>query len=235
METTITHLPGEIYMIEQEMVRAYLIVGGKKALLLDALAAPCDLMGLVRSVTDKPLYFCLTHADPDHTANAAAFPVHYLHAEEKAFYTPPEGCMTMTLRDGDHFDLGGLDIDVVHLPGHTPGSIALADRMRKLLFVGDTVSRAPVYMFGEKRNMELYITSLRHLQVMADFRAFQVLLPSHGPMPVYPEEIDELLKCALDIQEGYLVGQETDMPGRGGPAPLLAKRGEVGILYQPKK
>ena len=231
METKITHASGGIYLIEQEMVRSYLIVGGKKALLLDALAAPCDLMGPVRSVTDLPLYFCLTHTDADHTANAAAFPVHYLHALEEAIYTPPEGCMTMTLRDGDHFDLGGRDLEVIHIPGHTPGSIALVDRLRKQLFVGDSVSRAPVYMFGEKRNMELYITSLRRLKTMADFHALDILLPAHGPMPVYPEVIGELLDCALGIQKGYVVGEETQMP-MPGAAPLLGKRGEVGILYQ---
>ena len=231
METKITHASGGIYFIEQDMVRSYLILGRKKALLLDALAAPCDLMGLVRSVTDKPLYFCLTHTDADHTANAAAFPIQYLHAEEAAIYTPAEGCETVTLQDGDYFDLGGKDLEVVHIPGHTPGSIALLDRLRKHLFVGDSVSRAPVYMFGEKRNMERYISSLRRLQSMAEDRAFNVLLPAHGPMPVYPEVITELLECAEGIQKGYIVGEEAQMP-MPGAAPLLGKLGEVGILYR---
>ena len=231
METNVIHLAGGVYTIEQGMVRAYLILGGKRALLLDALAAPCDLMGLVRSVTDKPVIFCLTHADPDHTANAAAFPVQYLHAEEAALYTPPEGCRTVALQDGDYFDLGGKDLDVIHIPGHTPGSIALVDRLRGQLYVGDSVSNAPVYMFGEKRNMERYIASLRRLQSMAEINVFNILLPAHGPMPLYPERIGDLIECAEGIQSGRIVGEEADMP-MPGPKPLLGKLGSAGILYR---
>ena len=231
METTISLATSGVYFIEQDMVRAYLIMGGKQVLLLDALAAPCDLMGLIRSVTDKPVIFCMTHTDPDHTANAAAFPVHYLHEEEAAIYTPPAGCMTMPLRDGDWFDLGGRDLDVIHIPGHTPGSIALLDRLRGLLFVGDSVSRAPVYMFGENRDMDRYISSLRRLKSMAEEKLFDVLVTAHGPMPVYPEVITSLLECAEGIQSGRIVGEEVEMP-MPGPAPRLGKLGEVGILYR---
>ena len=39
------------------------------------------------------------------------------------------------LKEGDMFE----GLWVVHVPGHTPGSIALFDAQRKVMFVGDAV------------------------------------------------------------------------------------------------
>lgn len=43
------------------------------------------------------------------------------------------------LREGDKLDLGGLSWEVLHIPGHSAGSIALYDRNRKVLIPGDVV------------------------------------------------------------------------------------------------
>lgn len=43
------------------------------------------------------------------------------------------------LSDGDALDLGGASWQVIHIPGHSPGSIALYDAERKILIPGDTV------------------------------------------------------------------------------------------------
>ncbi len=45
----------------------------------------------------------------------------------------------VTLQDGDRLDLLG-GADVVHVPGHTPGSIALHFPSERLLICGDTIS-----------------------------------------------------------------------------------------------
>ena len=37
------------------------------------------------------------------------------------------------------------------------------DIQKKLLIVGDTVQLGPIYMFGEHRNLDLYIHSLEKL------------------------------------------------------------------------
>lgn len=44
-----------------------------------------------------------------------------------------------TLADGDVIDIGGRVLEVIHTPGHSPGSIALLDRTAGLLFCADTV------------------------------------------------------------------------------------------------
>ena len=48
--------------------------------------------------------------------------------------------MTQKLNDGDMLDLGDRCLRVVHLPGHSPGSIALLDvGSDRSLFSGDVV------------------------------------------------------------------------------------------------
>jgi glyoxylase-like metal-dependent hydrolase (beta-lactamase superfamily II) len=43
------------------------------------------------------------------------------------------------LRAGDKLKLGKRQFEVLHLPGHTPGSIGLYDRSSRLLLTGDSI------------------------------------------------------------------------------------------------
>ncbi len=43
------------------------------------------------------------------------------------------------LKDGDELFLGGTTWQVLHIPGHSPGSIALYEAQRKILIPGDTL------------------------------------------------------------------------------------------------
>jgi len=43
------------------------------------------------------------------------------------------------LKEGDKLDMGGLSWEVLHIPGHSAGSIALYDRNQKVLIPGDVV------------------------------------------------------------------------------------------------
>ena len=47
--------------------------------------------------------------------------------------------LTRLLDDGDVLDLGDRVFDVLHLPGHSPGSIALYERKTEILFSGDVI------------------------------------------------------------------------------------------------
>jgi len=43
------------------------------------------------------------------------------------------------LKEADKLDMGGLSWEVLHIPGHSPGSIALYERGQKVLIPGDVV------------------------------------------------------------------------------------------------
>lgn len=54
-------------------------------------------------------------------------------------YRQRPAALTKHLAEGDRLELGGTTLRVLHLPGHTPGSIALYDADREELFSGDVV------------------------------------------------------------------------------------------------
>ncbi len=43
------------------------------------------------------------------------------------------------LQGGEHFDLGNMDWEVLYIPGHSPGSIGLYNKLEKILIPGDVV------------------------------------------------------------------------------------------------
>ncbi|MBQ1986196.1 MAG: MBL fold metallo-hydrolase, partial [Clostridia bacterium] len=45
----------------------------------------------------------------------------------------------INIEDGDVIDLGGVQIEVLDLGGHTPGSMIFVDRVHKCLFTGDAL------------------------------------------------------------------------------------------------
>jgi glyoxylase-like metal-dependent hydrolase (beta-lactamase superfamily II) len=63
------------------------------------------------------------------------------HADAYAVRPAPA---TRLLEDGDVIDLGDRSFAVLHLPGHSPGSIALWEAATGILFSGDTVYDGPL-------------------------------------------------------------------------------------------
>ncbi|GAC1505213.1 MAG: MBL fold metallo-hydrolase [Steroidobacteraceae bacterium] len=51
---------------------------------------------------------------------------------------------TRLLQDGDVVDLGDRAFEVLHLPGHSPGSIGLYERSTQTLFSGDAIYDGPL-------------------------------------------------------------------------------------------
>lgn len=50
------------------------------------------------------------------------------------------------LQDGDVLDLGDRRLRVLHLPGHTPGSLGLHDVANRMLFTGDVIYDPPALL-----------------------------------------------------------------------------------------
>lgn len=75
------------------------------------------------------------------------------------------GCdPTLLLNDGDEIDLGDRMFQVMHLPGHTPGCIALWDAKNALLFSGDVVYDGPLLDELPGSNIPDYIDSMHRLR-----------------------------------------------------------------------
>jgi glyoxylase-like metal-dependent hydrolase (beta-lactamase superfamily II) len=73
---------------------------------------------------------------------------------------------TRSLADGDLLDLGDRSLTVLHLPGHTPGSIALFDSSDGTLFSGDVVYDDVLLDCLPGSDKHQYVRSLRRLRAV---------------------------------------------------------------------
>ncbi len=73
---------------------------------------------------------------------------------------------TRLLEHGDVVDLGDRQFEVLHVPGHSPGSIALWDRAAGLLLSGDAVYDGPLIDDAYHSNRDDYVETMRRLRAL---------------------------------------------------------------------
>src|SRR5204863_9033624 len=87
----------------------------------------------------------------------------------------PSAVPTRLVEAGDVVDLGDRELRVVHLPGHTPGSIGLIEERTGLLFTGDTAYVDDPLMADDDEAFRHSLESLRTIPVSTVFAG-------HGPV-----------------------------------------------------
>lgn len=214
MSPKVTEIAKRTWAIEDEMVRFFLAEGEDTALLIDTGMTGLDVKSIAASLTDRPLILVNTHADMDHIGSNEAFDSLYIHPSELAVYnhTKPYKGMIHPVYEGDTFDLGGRELEVIHLPGHTPGSITLLDEKLRCLIGGDPIQTGGgIYMFGPYRDMTAYILSLSRLLERSE--DFDLIYPSHADLPVKKSVIPDLIQGAEDILLEKIKGIDEEMHG----------------------
>lgn len=232
LKTTVINYENGIYAIDQQMVRAFLIVGTKKALLLDTGAVRIDILSYIKEITSLPIEVILTHSDVDHTANLQDFERAYINEADIPTLLSNESFKNVKfnrLSDGDVFDIGGRTLKVLFTPGHTLGSVCLIDEENKILFAGDTVSYGPVFMFGENRSIKDYVISLKRLDEMRESGLFTSVYCCHNQCPISADTLNDLTACASGVFNKTIEVFPCDMP-YGERKPLICKTGKCSIL-----
>jgi glyoxylase-like metal-dependent hydrolase (beta-lactamase superfamily II) len=104
-----------------------------------------------------------------------------------------------------------LDLEVLHMPGHTPGLVCLHDRGRGVLFSNDhlleRISPNPLIELGPDGGDGHFHPLLAYLDSVRRTRALEVdtVLPGHGPpFGRHREVIDTLLAFYRRRQERFL-------------------------------
>lgn len=112
------------------------------------------------------------------------------------------------IRDGDRFDLGGVVIEAIALPGHTPGSMAFLDRMEGHVFPGDGINMDVHLSQIGKEGYARYKKTLEHF---LDVTGENVILhPAHQPLAVDASIVKKLIQACDDIIRGNVTD---DPPG----------------------
>ena len=171
-----------------------------------------DAKEIAEGLTDLPIILINTHADPDHISGNSAFDEFYMNPAEEGNYREHGGKgKIIPVSEDDEIDLGERNLRIIEIPGHTPGSIAILDEKNRILVSGDTVQDGRIFMFGERRNMEQFIDSLRHLK---EFEGqYDDIYSMHGSFPVKPDLIDRLIDGAIEIQNGTAEGSTVNLFG----------------------
>jgi glyoxylase-like metal-dependent hydrolase (beta-lactamase superfamily II) len=105
----------------------------------------------------------------------------------------PAAPVTRLLEDGDVIDLGDLAFEVLHLPGHSPGSLGLWHAASGTLFSGDAVYDGPLLDELDGSDLAAYATTLERL------RELPVTVVHGGHEPSFGRErLVELCTTYLD-------------------------------------
>ncbi len=198
------------WRIEDSGVRCFLIEGSEKAMLVDTGFGTGNIKDFAEKLTSKPIFLVNTHIDGDHIGGNHLFSSVFMHPSEiKDYKTSKDDTELIPVNEGDAFDLGGREFEVLEAPGHTPGSIMLFDRNNKVLISGDSIGTAPVFMFGDRRNLDTYIKSLKKIESIKD--GFDSIWPSHGDFPADTSLVQELIEGASKLRDGEVEGIKPPM------------------------
>ena len=184
-EFTVSEIGERLYGIADVLGnRAYLVVGERRALLVDTCAGVGDLRACVRNLTDLPVTLALTHGHEDHMMGSYWFDEVHLSpldggtrvwdlaeehtqriyeqvvaegmVDEAAPYALRDGVRPreLSVGEGDAFDLGDRTVRAIALPGHTAGSVAYLVEDARILLSGDAVTPIMCLFFEDSLTIQ---------------------------------------------------------------------------------
>jgi glyoxylase-like metal-dependent hydrolase (beta-lactamase superfamily II) len=132
------------------------------------------------------------------------------------------------VKEGDVFDLGGRRLEVIHVPGHTPGGICLLDKEHRILFTGDNDNLLVWLHIMGCAPLEVYLQSLEKLNSRVS--EFDWLMPGHGA-PIESSFIAEQIACVKSILDGTCESKDYQSFAGNGKICTLKR---ASVAYNPK-
>ena len=173
----------------------------KVACIIDA--APGSFKALQSKLKGLEIHVFLTHGHWDHVADVKTFKDNlkaklYLHRDDVPLVNnvplqkmiagdqPYEPFKPNVLLNGDEtLTCGDIKFEVIHLPGHTLGSVGFYDKANRQLFVGDTLFYQAIGrtdLGGSEEKLKISLKSLSQLPPKT------LVYPGHGPSTTIENE-----------------------------------------------
>ena len=202
----------------------YLILGSNSALLLDTGCGLFPIKPIVDElIGERELLVFNTHYHWDHPLGNVEFGEIYIHENEvdkvskpydvsffkdspneivkiyaeQDFLIPPAKTIK-ALKDGDTFDLGEIQVEIIHCPGHSPGSICLLTS-RGELFTSDVAYYGDQFLPVKKKFFEV-LKTLSKLIDICEKQKIVELYPSHRRYPCDISLLTDLYKGIENIE-----------------------------------
>jgi glyoxylase-like metal-dependent hydrolase (beta-lactamase superfamily II) len=145
-------------------------------------------------------------------------------------YTITDATDVDAVTDGDTFDLGGRTLEIVHLPGHSPGHVAALDREAGVVYGGDVIHEDhTLYVHFDDCDLGNYAASFDRLCALYEGGVFDTLLTGHNP-PLAGDDLAILARLRDALHEIAAGDREYDrIETKYGPAHQF-QAGESTIL-----
>ena len=137
----------------------------------------------------------------DWQATGQSFPDRF---DAEAFEIPPATGVGPA-EPGETVDLGGRELELVGVPGHSPGQLAVLDRADGVLYGADVLHREhDLYIHFDGCDIHEYVETLQRVRDLRDEGAFDTLHVSHA---------HTLSGEDLDLIDDLLAGLEAVLDG----------------------
>ncbi|MFX0059699.1 MAG: MBL fold metallo-hydrolase [Candidatus Hodarchaeota archaeon] len=205
----------------------YLILGSHTALLLDTGCGLYPLKPIIEEIIGKrKLKVLNTHTHWDHILGNEEFGEIYVHENEahivsnpydlwflkdspceivkryetKNFLIPPAENVK-TIKDGYIFDLGDITIEVIHCPGHSPGSLCLLTNTKEL-FTSDVAYFGDTFLPKKTHFPEVLGTLEKLIDLCEKYEKIE-LYPSHRIYPCDKTLLTDLYDGIKNIENKW--------------------------------
>jgi glyoxylase-like metal-dependent hydrolase (beta-lactamase superfamily II) len=207
----------------------YLLVGQRRALLIDAGATAQDIHPVLAQLTRLPVTVIPTHLHFDHSnglrhfTNVAMIDLPELRARMRDGLFHPGRHQVLGSPDGTPpsvfpvaewiapdgwLDLGERRVQVLSTPGHTATSLSVHDPASKLLFSGDLMYTTSLYAFMVDSSLTAYATTTQRL--LATLPAETTIFGAHccrsdgppGPPWLHMDDVRDLNRAVGAILAG---------------------------------
>ena len=202
----------------------YLLLGTHSALLVDT---GCGLFPLKPIVDEliggRKLIVLNSHFHWDHPLGNVEFGEVYIHENEVEFVSKPYDVsyfeespneivkvyaeqnflippadIIKPLKNGDRFDLGELEVEIIHCPGHSPGSICLLTSKNEL-FTSDVAYYGDQFL-PKREDFPIVLNSLSKLIKICEKQEILEVYPSHRRYPCDKNLLTELYNGIKNLE-----------------------------------
>lgn len=219
-------LNDHIYRIKDAFGAAmYLVIGKKRAALIDTGYGLTGLRSLVERLTDLPVTVLLTHGHIDHALGIFEFEDIYMHPADLETFAvhsdwsyrmeflkgggmKPEDFEFQSVRpiqfqpvsDDQLFDLGDLHIRACHTPGHTKGMTMYLFVEDRIMLFGDGCGPNTMIMEDCSGRLIDYYESLQRIKGLSG--EYDRILRNHGTYESPLSLLDHVMEVCRRILAG---------------------------------